>query len=136
MWRIAQAMAHLGEPWPDVQDAYLRAWPFRPTRAEPLYQIAVHYRARGNTSSAICLPSAPPDPAPRRGHDFDRDIYTWCAIDEQAVCAGWIGKHAEAFTLCRRLLARPDIPDDVDHGLRTIATSRAGDDRGGVGIPR
>ena len=27
------------------------------------------------------------------------------------VCASWIGKHAEAFTLCRRLLARPDIPD-------------------------
>ncbi len=27
------------------------------------------------------------------------------------LCASWIGKHAEAFTLCRRLLARPDIPD-------------------------
>src|SRR5260370_16798952 len=34
------------------------------------------------------------------------------ATDEQAICAPWIGKHAEAFTLCRRLLARPDIPDD------------------------
>ena len=40
------------------------------------------------------------------------DIYDWRATDEQAVCASWIGKHAEAFTLCRRLLARPDIPDD------------------------
>jgi hypothetical protein len=39
------------------------------------------------------------------------DIYTWLATDEQAVCASWVGKHAEAFTLCRRLLARPDIPD-------------------------
>ena len=27
------------------------------------------------------------------------------------MCASWIGKHAEAFTLCRRLLARPDIPE-------------------------
>ena len=44
LYRVAAAMAHLGEPWPDVQDAYLRAWAFRPTRAEPLYQIAVHYR--------------------------------------------------------------------------------------------
>ena len=44
MWRVAQAMAHLGEPWPDIQDAVLRAWSFRPTRAEPLYHIAVHYR--------------------------------------------------------------------------------------------
>ncbi len=38
-------------------------------------------------------------------------VYAWRAADEQAVCASWIGKHAEAFTLCRRLLARPDIPD-------------------------
>ena len=39
------------------------------------------------------------------------EVYAWRATDEQAVCAFWIGKHAEAFTLCRRLLARPDIPD-------------------------
>ena len=39
------------------------------------------------------------------------DIYGWRATDEQAVCAFYIGKQAEAFTLCRRLLARPDIPE-------------------------
>jgi hypothetical protein len=39
------------------------------------------------------------------------DVYAWRATDEQAVCASWIGKHAEAFTLCRRLLARPDLPE-------------------------
>ena len=39
------------------------------------------------------------------------DIYAWRATDEQAVCASWIGRHAEAFTLCRRLLARPDLPE-------------------------
>ena len=27
-------------PWPDVQDAFLRAWEFRPTRAEPLLDTA------------------------------------------------------------------------------------------------
>jgi len=37
------------------------------------------------------------------------------------VCASWIGKHAEAFTLWRRLLARPDIPD---HDRRRIAANR------------
>jgi hypothetical protein len=39
------------------------------------------------------------------------DIYAWRATDEQAVCAFCIGRHPEAFTLWRRLLARPDIPD-------------------------
>ena len=33
------------------------------------------------------------------------DVYAWRAIDEQAVCASQLGKHAEAFRLCRRLLA-------------------------------
>ena len=51
-------------------------------------------------------------PLPEKDILFVRaDIYAWRATDEQAVCASWIGKHAEAFTLCRRLLARPDIPD-------------------------
>ncbi|MEY8017665.1 glycosyltransferase family 2 protein [Mycobacterium servetii] len=37
------------------------------------------------------------------------------------MCAAWIGKHAEAFALCRRLVARPDIPD-CDR--QRIATNR------------
>ena len=52
------------------------------------------------------------------------EIYAWRATDEQAICASWIGKHAEAFTLCRRLLARPDIPDPIGNGLRPTATFR------------
>ena len=43
--RIAESMAQLGESWPDVQEAYLRAWEARPTRAEPLFELAVHHRA-------------------------------------------------------------------------------------------
>lgn len=39
------------------------------------------------------------------------DVHAWRAIDEQAVCASQLGKHVEAFVLCRRLLALPDIPD-------------------------
>ena len=64
------------------------------------------------------------------------DIYAWRATDEQAVCASWIGKQAEAFTLCRRLLARPDIPDDERQRIAATATFGADDDRGGVVLPR
>ncbi len=45
--RIAQSLENLQKPWPDVQDAYMRAWEFRPTRAEPFYCIARHFRAEG-----------------------------------------------------------------------------------------
>ncbi len=42
---------------------------------------------------------------------IEEPVYAWRAADEQAVCASWIGRHAEAFELCRRLLARPDMPE-------------------------
>lgn len=112
MLRVAQSMEQLGTPWPDVQDAYLRAWKFRPTRAEPLYGIARHYRAEKRyqlgypfAARAAQIPVPVDDmilPYP--------DIYAWRAADEQAVCAYRIGRHPEAFTLWRRMLARPDLP--------------------------
>ncbi len=61
MQRVAQSMEMLGEPWPEVHEAYLRAWEFRPTRAEPLYDIVRHYIAgEALPSSATYMPSAPP----------------------------------------------------------------------------
>jgi tetratricopeptide (TPR) repeat protein len=119
MLRVAQSMEMLGAPWLDAQDAYLRAWEFRPTRAEPLYGIARHYRAEkryrlgylfAERAAAIPLPENDmivPDP----------DLYSWRAAFQQAVCATGIGKQAEAFTLSRCLLARPDIPDDDRKGI-------------------
>ncbi len=113
MCQVAASMAQLDTPWPDVQNAYLQAWEFRPTRAEALHAIAQWYREqrRYQLGHLFAEPAAE-IPLPEEDNLFVRsDIYTWRATDEQAVCASQIGKHAEAFTLCRRLLARPDIPD-------------------------
>jgi hypothetical protein len=41
------------------------------------------------------------------------DIHGWRVTDEQAICAGWIDKDTEVFTLNRRLLTRPDIPPSL-----------------------
>ena len=49
------------------------------------------------------------------------DVYAWRAIDEQAVCASWMGRHMEALTLSRRMLATPGIPD---HDRKRIAANR------------
>jgi hypothetical protein len=113
MWRVAEAMAFLGEPWPQVQDAYLRAWEFRPTRAEPLYAIARRYREdQRYRLGYLFARRAAEIPFPEQeAVAVAADVYTWRANDEQAVCASWIDKQAEAFTLWRRLLARPDLPD-------------------------
>jgi glycosyltransferase involved in cell wall biosynthesis len=123
MWQIAEMMSALGAPWPDVQDAYLRAWGFRPTRAEPLYDIARRYRENQRYRLGYLFAKRAAEiPFPEQDNLFVRgDIHAWRATDEQAVCASWIGKQAEAFTLNRRLLARPDIPD---HDRQRIAGNR------------
>ena len=116
LYELAESMALLGAPWPDVHDAYVRAWEFRPTRAEPLYSIARRYREQQRYRIGYeyaKLAAAIPYPDPLTG-DFlfvRADIYNWRATDEQAVCASWIDKSAEAFTLYRGLLARPNLPD-------------------------
>ena len=112
--RIAESLENLETSWPDVQDAYLRAWEFRPTRAEPFYRIAVHLREEGRyrlgylfAGLAAGIPLPVGDMVIR-----EPSIYAWRAVDEQAVCAARLGEHREAFMLCRRLLRQADLPDD------------------------
>jgi tetratricopeptide (TPR) repeat protein len=123
MCRVAESMARLDAPWPDVQDAYLRAWEFRPTRAEPLYAIACRNREDQRYQlGRLFAQHAAEIPFPEQDLLFVRaDVYAWRATDEQAVCAFYLGNHDEAFTLWRRLLTRPDIPDD---DRRRIAGNR------------
>ena len=123
MWRLAESMAHLDEPWPDVQDAYLKAWNFRPTRAEPLHAIARRYRTDGRyLLGRLFAERAAQLPLPEEDIMLsDSTVYAWRAADEQAVCASGIGEHAEAFQLCRKLLTRSDIPE---HERRRIAANR------------
>ncbi len=123
MYRIAESLAGLGASWSDTQDAYLRAWEFRPTRAEAVYMIARRYReAQRYWLSYVFAKLAAEIPFPEDDFlSFGQDIYAWRAADEQATSAALIGRLAEAFTLWRRVLARPDIPDD---DRRRIAINR------------
>jgi tetratricopeptide (TPR) repeat protein len=112
MYRLAASMAQLGEPWPDIREAYLNALEFRPARAEAAYAIACFHRINKRYQLGYLFAKlAAETPLPE--HDtvcVHADVHGWLAADEQAVCAFWLGKHDEAFTICRRLLARPEIP--------------------------
>ncbi len=114
MFRAAESMARSGTAWPEVQDAFLRAWENRPIRVEPLHAIATRYRTdQQYWLGHLFAERAARIPLPEADILFvDADIYRWRALDEQAVCGSWIGKYEESFTLCRNLLARDDLPDD------------------------
>jgi tetratricopeptide (TPR) repeat protein len=113
MLRVAQSMDQLDVSWPDIQDAYLRAWEFRPTRAEPLYGLARRYRVDKRYELGYMFAARAADiPLPEDDMVLPYpDIYAWRADDDLAVCAYRIGKQAEAFAVWRRMLARPDIPE-------------------------
>ena len=113
MLRVAHSMEMLGEPWPDVQDAYLRAWEIRPTRAEPLYALARRYANEkrhqlGYLYAVRAAEIPPPEDDMIVPHP---DIYTWRSAEVKAICAIYIGKQARGVHADRRLLARPDVPD-------------------------
>lgn len=112
--RVADTMSRLGEPWPDVQDAYLRAWEFRPWRAEALHAIAHRYRTEQRYRLGYFFAErAAQIRLPEQDKLFvNSEVYAWRAMDEQAVCASWLGRHEEAFTLCRRILRLDDISED------------------------
>ena len=114
MYRAGLSLSWLGAPLAEVQDALLRAWEFRPTRAEPLYAIAVRYRIEERYQAGYLFAERAARIPFGAGEKLfcDADVYAWRAVDEQAVCAFWIGRHAESFTLCRRLLALGGLPED------------------------
>ncbi|OBK34984.1 hypothetical protein A5658_10375 [Mycobacterium sp. 1245111.1] len=112
--RIAQSMENLDVAWLDVQDAYLKAWEFRPNRAEPFFHIARNLRAQGRYRLGYLFAKLAADMPLPAGDMIINDpaLYAWRALDEQAVCASQLGQHAESFALCRRLLQQDGIPDE------------------------
>ena len=113
MFRVAEAMAKLGEPWPDVQDAYLKAWNYRPTRGEALHALARHCRiAQKYPLGHLFAARAASLPPPEDVLFVNAEVHEWRALDEQAVCASWIGRQAEAFAISRQLVARSDLYEE------------------------
>lgn len=112
LYRVGESMTRLEEPWPQIQDAYLRAYESRPTRAEALNAVAGHYRKEGRFRLGYLFAKQSASiPLPEEDILFVWSaIYAWAARDELAVCASNLGYHHEAFALCRQLLAENNIP--------------------------
>lgn len=112
-FRAAESMAANKEPWPEVQDAYLRAWNMRPTRAEALHALARHHRIAGRYALGhLFAEKAASLPLPDDVLFVNAAVHSWRALDEQAVCASWIGRPVEAFLISRRLVANPDVLEE------------------------
>jgi GR25 family glycosyltransferase involved in LPS biosynthesis/glycosyltransferase involved in cell wall biosynthesis len=111
--RRAACLTQLGESWDRALGAYLEAWEARPTRAEPLYEIARHYRLADSFELGYLFAKrASGIPYPRDDSLFiAADVYGWRAVDELAICAFYTGRYEESFDLSAALLEDRALPE-------------------------
>jgi GR25 family glycosyltransferase involved in LPS biosynthesis/tetratricopeptide (TPR) repeat protein len=111
--RRGACLMRLDEPL-RARAAYLEAWRARPTRAEPLYEIALSYRTSekfqlgyefARRAAAIQYPE-------EETLFLARDVYSWRARDELAICAYYTGRPSESFELWTELLEEDVLPAD------------------------
>lgn len=98
--------------WQRALPAYLAAYQYRPSRIEPLCELARHYRLADEHAVAYVFASAAINrPAPGDILFLDNSAYDWRALDEFAVSAYWVGKYEESLGANERLLAEGKLPD-------------------------
>jgi len=113
MFQAGKCMSEAGYPKERVISQLLRAFNYRPSRAEPLYQLSVHFRESDQWAlSELCARKAVSIP-PTQDHytDVDLGVYNWKAKDELAIALTWMNQCAEARVLNQELLRRSDLPD-------------------------
>jgi len=123
LYEAAKAQAQCGYPWDKVMQTMLLAFNERPTRAEPLYLIARHFREEKKYAlaeifarRAASLPMST-DSYPGVEHAY----YVWQAKEELSVSLTWLGEYEEALAL--NLEIYPHLPDHerprVDGNIET-----------------
>ena len=114
LYKIAEAKLKLGKDWTEVEKAYITAWKNLPSRAEPLYEIAKHYREVGNYEKGyLFAKQASKIPFPKEQVLFlFKEVYDYKAMNEMMICAFGLKNYQESFDLGNTLLRRI-LPDDV-----------------------
>lgn len=114
LFQVAAMAERLGDAPERVSAAYLRAFQARPTRAEPLVELARYHRLRGEYPQAfVYAKHASETPSPADRLFVDQATYDWRALDEVGVSGFYVGS-SEARALGARavdaLLATAALP--------------------------
>jgi tetratricopeptide (TPR) repeat protein len=95
----------------------------RPSRAEPLYELARICRAEGRHLAAYRFGKRAADlPVPDDILFVHRDVHEWRALFELSVSAFWAGEPEEGLAACDRLLTEGLLPADL---LEAVQANRA-----------
>ena len=114
LYRIAIAKALQEKPWHEIKDAFLAAYNFRPTRAEPLFHIAQIYRMKMNMPAIayIYIKMAADIPYPKDDILFIPDqLYNFGILDELASVAYYAGRPDVGYMASKAILEQNRAPE-------------------------
>jgi hypothetical protein len=124
-YQAAQCMVDCGYPWERIQHTLLQAFAMRPSRPEPLYNLARHYRMQGDAERAatksvtsgyyalaeiFARKASLIGPSSDLFSDVDHPVSDWRAKDELATALTFLNGHAEARDINRHILRFSDLP--------------------------
>jgi glycosyltransferase involved in cell wall biosynthesis len=114
MFQIGYLKEALKKPLEDVSNSYFSSFLYRPSRAEPLYQIAFLNRCAENylkgykfAKKGLTIP---------KSNDIlfvEPWVYEYGLLLEFSICAYWIKRYTEAWLASQLLLTNTNLPDNV-----------------------
>jgi len=132
LYQIGHVLKSQGD-WAFAMQAFLSAWEYRPTRAEPLFRIAEGLRNQHHYHSALLMcDRAKSIDLPNDRLFVEKWIYDWGIDFERSVCLWWTGDAEQSELLSAALLKRDDLPEtyraSVETNLQVARTSTPLDD--------
>lgn len=113
-FEAGRAARALGLPHATVLAELLAAYNLRPTRAEPLHELAAHCRKLDRYGEAYLFAKMGVQiPCPPDLLFVHHDVYDWRLMDEFSIAAYWIGNYRESLDLCRKLLQLAAVGVDI-----------------------
>jgi glycosyltransferase involved in cell wall biosynthesis len=113
LYQIARVQASLDVDPGIVIASVLKAYQFRPTRAEPLWFLARECRLRNEFALAFLFAQmAVQIHMPSDILFVERFVYDWQSLDEYAISAYYVGRHEEAIAANDRLLSEGKLPQN------------------------
>lgn len=114
MYQLAVMLENTGTAIHTVTDAYLRAYEYRPSRAEPLYHLAKMLRIQQRyTLALLYIERALKISYPVDILFVEKSVYEYLASFEYAICAHYTGQIDEAIQANDRVISNPQTPSHI-----------------------
>lgn len=114
MYRAGLIHKHLGD-WPRAVECFIKAWEYRSTRGEALYDLVSGLRERNHHQTAFALGQIGAKlKHPKSDQLFIYPaVYEWGLMHECAISAWWSGHIPVCRKLCKEMLEHRELPDHI-----------------------